>query len=346
MNATSFRGSGIRIRGGFLVALVALVASSVPGLSPIGVAASATASVAKQIVIHVDDDARPGGNGTTRLPYRNLPEALAAAHAAPGAVAIEVEPGDYPQAQTLLIERSLDLRGSTKQLDSHDPWPSGSVAPGTQTRVFSTNPDLEELILVGRPDRQVLRSVSIRGFVFEGPEDGIGILLERVQDYRILDSVFRAPATLGMQSVASSGQVSGNHFSGVGTGAIFAGGYAASPSNVVFSGNRSVRNFFGGVLLNGASVWIPELGDRLDAIVRDNDLSENTEEDLGFGLRIFILRRDPGAPGDSQSAASIKALVQGNRMRGNRFGVMVDAGFPYHLSMTTVTAARSQAGST
>ena len=128
--------------------------------------------------------------------------------------------------------------------------------------------------------------------------------------------------------MASSGRVTGNYFSGVGTGAIFNGGYAASPSNVVVTGNRSVENNIGGVLLNGASIDIPELGDQLNATVRDNDLSGNTSSAQSFGLRVFILRRDLGAPGDSQSSASVKALVRDNRLQGNRIGLLVDAGFP------------------
>jgi hypothetical protein len=129
-----------------------------------------------------------------------------------------------------------------------------------------------------------------------------------------------------MQSIASSGRVTGNHFSGANTGAVFAGGYPASPSTVVFAGNRSVRNTLGGVLLIGASADIPELGDALDAIVRDNDLSDNSfNPNQGFGLRVFILRRDPS----SQSSSHVHALVEDNRINGNRIGITIDAGFPY-----------------
>jgi hypothetical protein len=88
------------------------------------------------------------------------------------------------------------------------------------------------------------------------------------------------------------------------------------------------------VLLNGGSFNIPELGDEVNAIVRDNDLSDNTGNQ-GFGLRAFVLRRDLGAPGDSQSSASVIALVQGNRMVGNRVAVYIDAGFPYRRVGTT-----------
>jgi hypothetical protein len=278
--------------------------------------------------MYVDDDAAPGGNGTWRFPFDNLLDAVDAARAVAGPVRIAVRPGDYPLMATLVIDRSIELRGSTEQIDGTDSWPVGDVVPGTATRVFAANPALPQLVLVDGGHGTVVADVIIRGFLFEGTASGISLLMNRVQDYWIADNVFRAPANFGLQSVASSGRVSGNHFSGVGTGAIFTGGYTGSPSRIVFQGNRAVRNTIGGVLLNGASINIPELGDELNAIVRDNDLSENTGNQ-GFGFRAFILRRDLGAPGDSQSSASLSAVVQGNRIVGNRVGVYVDAGFPY-----------------
>jgi hypothetical protein len=302
--------------------VIALGVCAVPGFTASGV------------VLHVDDDAMPGGNGTKKHPYSNLPEAVAAAHAVSGDVVIKVEPGDYALAETLVIDRPLDLRGSTEQVDGDDPWPTGEVVPGTLTRVFSTNVSLAELIVVGRPAAPVLSDVTIQGFIFEGTAAGISVFLARVQNYLIADNVFRAPANFGLVSVASSGHIKGNHFSGVGTGAILNGGYPESPSNVVFKGNRAVRNTIGGALLNGASIYIDELGDELDAVVQDNDLSENVGNQ-GFGLRVFVLRRDLGAPGDSQYAASVHALVQGNRMDLNRIGVMIDAGFPHRRVIVT-----------
>jgi len=289
------------------------------------------AKAAPAVVIHVDDDAAPGGDGTGKSPFNNLPDAVDAARSVPGAVTIKVAPGDYALAETLVIDRPLLLRGSTEQVQGSDSWPTGEVVPGTATRLFASNPALARLVLVDRGDGSVLGGVNISGFVFEGTVTGISLLLNRVQDYRITENVFRAPANFAMQSVASSGRVSGNHFSGVGTGAILAGGYAQSPSSVVFQGNRAVRNTLGGVLLNGASINIPELGDTVTAIVRDNDLSENE----GFGFRAFILRRDLGAPGDSQSSASVFAAVESNRIAENIVGVYIDAGFPYRRAGTT-----------
>ena len=310
---------------GSAVAVVMLFAACETPQSPGDVSPSLQVT-GNQLVIHVDDDAAPGGNGSGRFPYNNLPEAVAAAHATSAAVLIKVEPGDYPLPEPLVIDRPLDLRGSTRQVESDDAWPTGESAPGTKTRILATNAlGSEPLIAVGRADGAVLNGVRISGFVLEGTATGTEVLLTRVQDYLVADNVFRAPATNGMLSIASSGRVTGNHFSGVGAGAIFDGGYPASPSTVEFTGNRSVRNRNGGVVLVGGSVDIPEIGDELHATVRDNDLSDNSlNPNQGFGLRVFIL-----PPLSALSSGRVHALAQGNRVAGNRMGISIDAGFPY-----------------
>ena len=137
--------------------------------------------------------------------------------------------------------------------------------------------------------------------------------------------MFRTGGKYGLESIASSGQVIGNHFSHLLTGAILAGGYAEPPSKVLFKGNRSVENGLGGLLLNGASAFIPEHGDQLSAVVRDNDLSRNVD----FGVRLFVIFRVPGFPGDTQATGNIHAFLKGNLIRDNFEGVMIDAGFPF-----------------
>jgi hypothetical protein len=230
----------------------------------------------------------------------------------------------------LMIDFPVTLRGSNEPvLNAGDPWPTGQVAAETETRVFAdSSVGAQTLIQIGRADGTVLSDVSVSRFTFEGTATGQEMLLTRVQRYVVKDNIFRAPATFAFTSVASSGQLIANHFSGIGTGAIMNGGYPESPSNVEIVGNRAVGNNLGGILLNGASINIPELGDQLSAIVRGNDLSGNTGTQ-GFGLRLFILRRDAGTPGDTQSVAHVEALVQDNRLVGNRVGLVVDAGFPY-----------------
>ena len=317
---------GGRARVSFLAIVVALAALL-----------ATPAQTASTRVIHVDDDAPAGGDGSGRSPYDNLTDALARARTASGAIEINVAPGDYAIDSSLVIDRPLELRGSSVLEQGNDGWPTGAVAAGTETRIRGTTTlGTQPLLDVGRSDAVVIEDVGIRGFVFEGTLGGIEVLVRRVQDYAIQDNVFRAPGFLGLQTVASSGRVAGNHFSGVDTGAILAGGYPASPSKVTFTGNRSVHNNLGGVLLNGASIGIPEHGDQLEAVVRGNDLSHNSASpDNSFGARLFILRRDPGAPGDSQSTGNIRALFQGNRIVGNRIGLVVDAGFPYRRVGTT-----------
>src|SRR5262249_29428869 len=143
------------------------------------------AKAAPAVVIHVNDDAAPGGNGAKNAPFNNLPDAVEAARRLPGAVTIKVEPGDYALTETLLIDRPLDLRGSTEQVDGSDSWPTGEVVAGTATRLFALNPALTRLVLVDRGDGTVLGGVDISGFVFEGTVTGISLLLNRVQGYRI-----------------------------------------------------------------------------------------------------------------------------------------------------------------
>lgn len=283
-------------------------------------------------VIHVDDDAPLGGNGTGASPYHNLEDALAKARMTSAAV-IQVAPGDYAIGSTFVIDQTLELRGASVLVKGTDGWPTGEVEPGTQTRLIGTaSLGTESLVAVRRSDGVVVNEVRISGFVFEGPTTlTVELNLTRVQDYTVRDNVFLGPAFLGVESIASSGRVAGNYFSGVGTGAAFAGGYPASPSQVTFKGNRAVNNRIGGILLDGNSIGIPELGDELDAVVRDNDLSQNGTGPNSFGVRLFIIRRDLNLPGDTQSAANIRALLQSNRLVGNRIGIVLDAGFPYRL---------------
>ena len=321
-------GMGRRLRQGGRGSLAETCMVTVLVVVTLAAIFAAPAQTAQTATIHVNDDAAPGGNGTSNSPFHNLADALAAARATSADVVIKVAPGEYATASPLVIDRPLELRGSSVLIEDADGWPTGDVATGTETRVFASNATLAQFILVGRSDGEVLSDVRIRGFVFQGAAASNTVLLTRTQNYLVADNIFRAPARVGLQSVASSGRVSGNHFRGLPTGVILNGGYAESPSNVDFIGNRSVQNntVGGGLLLAGSSIGIPEHGDRLDAVVRDNDLSGNTAPNQGFGLRVFIMSPEPGV---SQSAAGVHALVQDNRLDGNRIGVQIDAGFPF-----------------
>jgi hypothetical protein len=81
-------------------------------------------------------------------------------------VLIKVPPGDYVLTEPLLIDRALDLRGSTELIEGDDGWPTGDAVPGTETRILAANPvGTQPLFVVGRGDASVLNDVSIGGFV-------------------------------------------------------------------------------------------------------------------------------------------------------------------------------------
>ena len=280
-------------------------------------------------IIYVNDNAAPGGNGVTpRFAYRNVPEALAEAKTISGPVIIDVAPGKYLVDSTLVIDRSLVLRGATVLIKDDQDLPTHDIEPGTATLIeASAALGLEPLISVGRSDGKVVRGVTVRGFVlaladFRATE----LTIRRVQDFEVRGNKFRAPGKYGVETIASSGRIVGNHFKGIWTGAILAAGYRASPSNVLFKGNRSIDNVLGGLLLNGSSVFLPELGNQLDAVVKNNDLSRNE-----FGMRLFVIFREPGVPGDTQETGHIRARAVGNQLQDNVTGFLLDAGFPFRF---------------
>jgi hypothetical protein len=238
-------------------------------------------------------------------------------------------------ASTIIIDISLDLVGSNvMEIDSNG-WPTGVVIPGTETRIVGlAGLQALPLVSVGGPDPLVMNDVNIQGFTFQGsPGGGNDIELRRVQNFSVSGNVLTGPSPLPMNGTtiigifpaASSGSIVGNYIAGEGCGTCITAGYPGSPAYLQFTGNRSVRNRNGGLLLNGSSFGIPEHGDQLNVLVLGNDLSENTDS-TSFGLRIFVIRKD--LP-DTQSSGNVNALILSNRLFGNRIGVSVDAGFPY-----------------
>ena len=231
-------------------------------------------------------------------------------------------PGDYPVDTTLVVDRSLELRGSSVSVKDADGWPTGEVAAGTETRVYSTNSALLQLLLVGRGDGGALSNVSIRGFVFEGTPTGISMLLTRVQDYRVATTF---PRTSEARH-AISGLFGPRH---------------GQPLQRRGAGRRHLHRWLSGItierrrhreplsaqrprrhVVERRQHRIPELGDQLDAAVRDNDLSgKRLAPQQGSDCGLFILRRGPGCTRGRPSAASIKAVVKDNRLVGNRIGV-------------------------
>jgi len=293
-------------------------------------------------IIYVNIGAEPGGDGSFGLPYRNLRPALNKARETAGAVTIWVAPGHYVVSSTLVINRPLVLRGSSELVQDDEGLPTGEVLAGTETQIVATAAlGAEPLISVGRANGVVISRVTIRNLVFTHADPtATQLTIRRVQDYRVSSNVFRTGGRIGLESIASSGDVIRNHFSLLETGAMFAAGYPQSPSNVLFQGNRAVHNERAGVLLDGASVYIPERGNQLSAVVQDNDLSGNY-----FSAHLFTIFREPGLPGDTQETGHIHALLKGNFIRDSNAGVVVEAGYPFRELEGGVCDPRNYSGS-
>jgi hypothetical protein len=90
---------------------------------------------ASEAVIFVDDDAAPGGNGSGRLPYNNLQDAIAAANASPDPVIIKVRSGEY----VLGARRSCCLRNSSDGKARHL-WPG--IHTGVPCSIESSVPSV------------------------------------------------------------------------------------------------------------------------------------------------------------------------------------------------------------
>jgi hypothetical protein len=224
--------------------------------------------------------------------------------------------------------------------------PTGSIKPGTESRIVGTTAlGTNGLVLVAPAGAGVVQDVVITNFTFDsGPSRGDDLSFNRAQGYSVSANMLRGLSANGIFSVASSGRIAGNYISVDGTAAAFAAGYPVSPSSIDFVGNRLFGNGAGLVLI-GSTSRVAETGDELDAVVRDNDLSDNNRiAGFSFGLRIFTINRPLGAPGASQSSGNVRAVIKENRIANNQIGISIDAGFPFRRVGGTTCDPRVYSG--
>src|SRR5688572_13690616 len=82
-------------------------------------------------MIHVDDDAATGGNGSSSSPFATIAEAVDAANQGGGDV-IKLAPGLYEVTSTVKIDKPLEIRGSNQMTLDANGWPTGQITPGTE----------------------------------------------------------------------------------------------------------------------------------------------------------------------------------------------------------------------
>jgi hypothetical protein len=300
-----------------LVAILALVLAGSQALS-----AAAGPGV---LTLFVDASAA-GGDGSARAPFPSIAAAVAegkaawTAHAA-RAVQIHVAPGQYPLTAPIVIDYPVQLLGSNELLVDGDGRPTGTVAGGTETRVFAAS-SYGAAPLIRATDTQ---DVVIKGFTLaNAAANSFGVVFVRVQTFQLSHNVLSGAGTMiGFDISASSGTVRGNYASNILCGACIESGSATTPQAVNVVGNRLVSNRQYGILLNGGG---PE--GTLTATITNNDLSHNkANARLSGGLRLMTVRRslaDTATP----TGGELSAVLQGNTIRDNQVGIMIDAGFP------------------
>ena len=313
---------------------------------------------AKNAKLYVDAAANPGGDGGKHAPFRRITDAVNAARAiwladtkAKTKIEIHVEPGTYvgsysntgPDIEVLPIKLDipgLNIEGSTSMLMDEDDLPTGSFKSGTESLIKAEPPlAVNQSLLLITPTNSSLtgQGVAVSKFSFNvgnAPTANLGsdIFVERVQDFTISDNYVTGGAFSGIETRAASGKIRGNHITRVGCGTCIVAGSNSSPANVIFSGNRSVNNFFGGVALLGGGITDAST-DRLWAVVEGNDLSDsntNPTAGQGFGIRVMVVRHDPP---DLGPTGNVTATISNNRISNNKLGVSIDAGFPYRTVM-------------
>jgi hypothetical protein len=289
---------------------------------------------AASLKLFVDASMAPGGDGSARHPFADLETAVNTARHPAGEVSsitINLAAGTYEVSAPIVIDFPLTLKGANVSLFDKTGRPTGGTQSGVESTIqpadgFGADQPLFDV----RPatGAQTIHDVRISSLTLRNTTTAVAstamITLQRVQDFVVTDLIIRgAGADGGINLSASSGSVNRTYVTGVGAcGVCIAAGTAASPASVKLIQNHVVRNGAGGLLLAGTS---PDGGDVLSVQVNDNSFTDNTTGNLGFGIRIMAIGfPDPPLP----NAGQVTAVINGNLIQNNRYGLIVDAGFP------------------
>lgn len=281
------------------------------------------------VVLHVN-----AGRSTSRNSFLSVASAVAHARKLSGPpdlhIVIKIAPGSYSLSETLRLDiPNLTLRGSNEPQVDADGWPTGELSGGTETSLIAT-PALgaAPLVLI-EADGVTVRNLSLSRP--DAKDETLAVKFSRA--FVVRNCTLIGPAMAAVSTAASSGIVAGNYIRGASCGACLAGGNAEWPAVVEFTGNRSVGNGNGALLLSGGiTLERPGIFNSLRFTALRNDLSGNRAMPrFSFGIRMFSLRREPPDP-FMQNDGHVRGTIAHNRIAGNEFGVIVDAGFPYRTS--------------
>ena len=263
----------------------------------------------------------------------------------PREIVVHVAPGVYVGSYTttgpgieplpiLLDVPRLKLFGTTAMERDEAGLPTGVIKPGSNTLLLADPPleGIQSLLVVGSAsDEIVVERVTVANLSLNAGSGNGGRILrvDQVQNFTVLDNYVtggRTDASMGIYVSRSSGQILGNYVTRAGCGMCIEAGDVSSPASVVVSGNRSVSNHEGGVLLSGSS---GSPSGSLSAVVCGNDLSDNNSQPnsdnanfFSFGLRLFVIYqywRSDVRRRDSHGLQQQNQEQQRRRRDGRRF---------------------------
>lgn len=279
--------------------------------------------------IFVSATAAPGGDGSAAAPFQTIQDALTTARASSKKSIIQVLPGRYPirppsagsdlDNRMILDIAGLTLLGSNQMVLDKDGFPAGAE-PGTETLLVADPPLTgNQSIMKVAADDVTIANLSLDGATNLAGDSDVFTL---ARNSMIRDNIMTG-VSIGLD-FNGSGTIKGNLFTKVGAGCAVApnGGVRGLP-RVQISGNRFVGNNLGGVVLSGDNFY-PGSAELLVAEVEGNDLTEHTRPNFGFGVRVFAVNSGP----DAAPQGRVIAQFSNNRIHGNFFSVVIDAGFP------------------
>ena len=268
--------------------------------------ASARPTAQSETTIRVDCAAAPGGDGSRRTPVDTITAGVTIANSQAGTrrVIVDVAKGVCDrETLPIRIDVPLHLKGATDTL---------VTASGAQT-FFSIRADDVEIshlgidghYLVG-PDAQVDDSLIPIGVLVSQRR---GFLLHHLRIERVGQAV---------RSEGSSGIIANNDFAG-GRGVFLSGNHAGTASVTVAS-NRIVFRVNG---ITAAAAG--QTSAALRAVIEDNEIETsftNSGPTNPAAVRLNPVLGTPNIEGQ------LDVVVEGNVIRGGKYGIMVHAGQP------------------
>ncbi len=295
--------------------------------------------------------------------FRTITGALAAARASRTAageltsgacrITIVVAPGTYEGVEEdatadqeqfpLMVDMpDISLNGALAMALDGGGRATGEGAGGSESVLAPVEPlsfvdglSLPIIVVNGHPGGSAGNGLVVKGFVFQSGHDpavdagGQAILALRAAGLVIRGNRFEGGFTESIDLRAASAEVIENHLAGTaGTCDLC----LAGPGSFVVRGNRLLAGGIPGISVS-PTVLLPVPGGveqytlpasaEAWADIRNNEVRDHGRLPVGVGVRMDAI--GVGAP---DVAGSIRAVVQGNSLLNNRFGMIVHGAFP------------------